>query len=78
MLKLDKTGNADAGQQLAKIEAAINDGAGAGVNVSDLTVATANATVGADATTAATLANDLKVKFNLLISRLAAAQAAAD
>lgn len=77
-MKLDKTGNEDFGKQMAKIEQAINDGAGAGVDVSDLTIATANATVGADGTTAATLANDLKAKFNTLISRLSAAQDAAE
>lgn len=80
-MKLDKTGNEDAGCQFAKIEKAINglDAQSlAELDTSGLTVATANASVGAplgaDGTTAATLANDLKAKFNLLISRLEALQ----
>lgn len=74
MLKLDKTLNADMGRQFAAIETAVNNldaQALASLDVSDLTISTADAT---DAASAVTLANATKAAFNTLVSRIAALQ----
>lgn len=69
-LKLDKTGNTDLGKTLKLLEDALN-ALPTSISTAGLTVATADAS---DLATAVALANALKTNFNLLITRLAAAQ----
>lgn len=67
---LDKTGNEDLGRTLAKIETALNASTGS-IDTTGLTVTAVNAT---DDATVWALANEIKTKLNLLVTRLAAAQ----
>jgi hypothetical protein len=73
-LKLDKSLNTDMGRQLASIETFVNGldaQALANLDVSDLTIATAN---GSDPATTMALANAIKTAFNTLIARIDALQ----
>lgn len=69
-MKLDKTLNADMGRQFAEIEKAVNALPGA-ISTSGLAVTSPD---GSDAGTTQTLANELKTKFNLLVTRRGDAQ----
>lgn len=73
-MKLDKSLNTDMGRQLGVIEKAVTaleEGTVGSISTTGLNVTSPDAT---DLASAQTLANELKAKHNLLVTRLAAAQ----